>query len=83
VNDEVVDSREVTLSRENATQTFTYTPEIRSLQDQPGRPGGRSTRIQSNCSLSADPVLLIAISAGIYLYKTGELEKLRRQLQGR
>jgi lipopolysaccharide transport system permease protein len=28
-------------------------------------------------------VLLIAIGAGIYLYKTGELENLRRRLQGR
>lgn len=88
VNDEVVDSREVTLEPgENATQTFTYTPR------EPGAYrislDGQSATINVEESKSNTTlivlilVLLIAIGAGIYLYKTGELENLRRQLQGR
>lgn len=88
VNDEVVDSREVTLEPgENTTQTFTYTPR------EPGvytiSLDGQSETInveesKSNTTLIAlILVLLIAIGAGIYLYKTGELENLRRRLQQR
>jgi S-layer protein (TIGR01567 family) len=88
VNDEVVDSREVTLEPgENATQTFTYTPRDPgvyriSLDGQSETINVEESR--SNTTLIVlILVLLIAIGAGIYLYKTGELEKLRRQLQGR
>jgi hypothetical protein len=88
VNDEVVDSREVTLEPgENTTQTFTYTPR------EPGvysiSLDGQSETINVEESKSNTTlivlilVLLIAIGAGIYLYKTGELESLRRRLQGR
>ncbi len=88
VNDEVVERREVTLEPgENATETFSYTPRdpgaYRISLD------GQSKTInveqaESNTALIAlILVLLIAIGAGVYLYKTGELEKLRRRLQGR
>ncbi len=88
VNDNVTMERDVTLEPgENATETFSYTPK------EPGTYrislDGQSKTInvekaQSNAALIAlILILLIAIGAGVYLYKTGELEKLRRQLQGR
>lgn len=88
VNDEVVDSREVTLEPgENATQTFTYTPKDPGVYRISLDGQSKTINVEkanSNTTLIVlILVLLIAIGAGFYLYKTGELEKLRRQLQGR
>jgi S-layer protein (TIGR01567 family) len=88
VNDNVTMERDVTLEPgENATETFSYTPRdpgtYRISLD------GQSKTVnvekaQSNAALIAlILILLIAIGAGVYLYKTGELENLRRRLQGR
>ena len=88
VNDKVVETKEVTLEPgENATATFSYRPR------DPGTyrisVDGQETTLnvekaETNYSLFAIIlVLLIAIGAGIYLYRTGELERLRKRLQGR
>jgi S-layer protein (TIGR01567 family) len=88
VNDKVVETKEMTLEPgENATVTFSY-----KLKD-PGTyrisVDGQETTLnvekaETNYSLFAIIlVLLIAIGAGIYLYRTGELERLRKRLQGR
>jgi S-layer protein (TIGR01567 family) len=88
VNDEVVDSREVTLEPgENATETFTYTPRDPgvynvSLNGQSGTINVEESK-NNTTLIVLILVLLIAIGAGIYLYKTGELENLRGRLQGR
>jgi len=88
VNDQVVESRDVeVMPGQNATETFTY---------KPSEPGsyrisldGQSALLtveksQNNMALIAlILVLVIAIGAGAYLYKTGELESLKKRLQGR
>ncbi|HSD57238.1 MAG TPA: S-layer protein domain-containing protein, partial [Methanotrichaceae archaeon] len=88
VNDEVVEEREVTVEPgENVTETFSYTPRDPgtyriSLDNQ--RETINVEESESNAALVAlILILLIAIGAGVYLYKTGELENLRRRLQGR
>jgi hypothetical protein len=88
VNDEVVDSRKVTLEPgENATQTFTYTPKDPGVYRVSLDGQSETINVEESKSNTAlivlILVLLIAIGAGIYLYKTGELDNLRRQLQGR
>ncbi|NPV61784.1 MAG: S-layer protein [Methanotrichaceae archaeon] len=88
VNDEVVETREVTVPPgENATETFSYKPaEVGTYQVSVD---GQSSTIsveksQNNWALIAlILVLLIAIGAGAYLYKTGELESLKKRLEGR
>ena len=88
VNDKVVETREVTLEPgKNATATFSYKPK------DPGTykisVDGQETTLnvekaETNYALIAIIlVLLIAIGAGVYLYRTGELERLRKRLQGR
>ncbi len=88
VNDSVVERRNVTLEPgENASETFTYTPE--EIGTYTVSLDGQSKTInveqaQRNTALIVlILVLIIAIGAGFYLYKTGELEDLRRRLQGR
>jgi S-layer protein (TIGR01567 family) len=88
VNGEVVETKEVTLEPgTNSTATFSYKPK------DPGTykisVDGQETTLnvekaQTNYALIAIIlVLLIAAGAGIYLYRTGELERLRKRLQGR
>jgi hypothetical protein len=88
VNEKVVETREVTLEPgKNATATFSYKPK------DPGTykisVDGQETTLnvekaETNYALIAIIlVLLIAIGAGVYLYRTGELERLRKRLQGR
>jgi S-layer protein (TIGR01567 family) len=88
VNDQVVETTDVTLEPgQNSTVTFSYKPK------DPGTykisVDGQETTLnvekaETNYALIAIIlVLLIAIGAGVYLYRTGELEKLRKRLQGR
>lgn len=89
VNDKVVSSKNVSIKPgENYTTTFSYKPKdpgtYRISLDNQSRTINVEKGQQRNTALIAlILILLIAIGAGVYLYKTGELEKLRRQLQGR
>lgn len=89
VNDKVVSSKNVSIKPgENYTATFSYKPKdpgtYRISLDNQSRTINVEKGQQRNTALIAlILILLIAIGAGVYLYKTGELEKLRRQLQGR
>lgn len=88
VNDNVTTSQNVTLGPgENKTATFNYKPlnpgvyRI-SVDDKSGTL--TVEKAQTNFTLIAlIVIILIAIGAGAYLYKTGELEELRKRLQGR
>ncbi len=88
VNGNVTDSKNVTLGPgENTTATFSYKPTEPgvyriSVDDKSGTV--TVEKAQTNYALIAlIVVILIAIGAGAYLYKTGELEELRKRLQGR
>lgn len=88
VNDTVVDSKNLTVkSGENATATFSYKPKDPglyrfSLDDQTKTVNVEKAQ-NSNWLIALILVLLIACGAGFYLYQTGELDKLKKQLQGR
>jgi S-layer protein (TIGR01567 family) len=88
VNDNVTDSKNVTLGPgENTTVTFSYKPKDPgtyriSASDKSGTLTVQKS--QSNFALIAlIIVILIAIGAGAYLYRTGELEALKKRMQGR
>jgi S-layer protein (TIGR01567 family) len=88
-NGKTVDSKEIALGPgENATVTLSYKPKDPGVY-RLGVEGREETvtveKPQANVGLLIGIVLvlLIAIGAGAYLYKTGELEKLRKRLQGR
>jgi S-layer protein (TIGR01567 family) len=88
VNDTVVDSKNVSLKAgENSTTTFSYKPKDPGLYKFSLDSQSKSVNVEkaqnSNWLIALIIVLLIAIGAGIYLYKTGELENLKKQLQGR
>ena len=88
MNDTVVDSKNLTVkSGENATATFSYKPKDPglyrfSLDDQTKTVNVEKAQ-NSNWLIALILVLLIACGAGFYLYQTGELDKLKKQLQGR
>jgi len=88
VNDTVVDSENLTVkSGENATASFSYKPKDPglyrfSLDDQTKTVNVEKAQ-NSNWLIALILVLLIACGAGFYLYQTGELDKLKKQLQGR
>ncbi len=88
VNDTIVDSKNVSLKAgENATTTFSYKPKDPGLYKFSLDSQSKSVNVEkaqnSNWLIALIIVLIIAIGAGIYLYKTGELENLKKQLQGR
>jgi S-layer protein (TIGR01567 family) len=88
VNDSVVDSKNLTVkSGENATASFSYKPKDPglyrfSLEDQTKTVNVEKAQ-NSNWLIALLIILLIACGAGFYLYRTGELDKLKKQLQGR
>ena len=88
VNDSVVDSKNLTVkSGENATASFSYKPKDPglyrfSLDDQTKTVNVEKAQ-NSNWLIALLIILLIACGAGFYLYRTGELDKLKKQLQGR
>jgi len=88
VNDKVVETREVMLEPgEHATASFSYKPK------DPGTykisVDGQETVLtvneaKTNYALIAIILMpLVAIGAGVYLYRMGKLERLRKHLQGR
>jgi S-layer protein (TIGR01567 family) len=89
VNGKTVDSKEVTVAPgETKKVSFQYRP------DKPGvytlEAGDRQQTVtvgeaegMNMLLVGLIVVLLIAVGAGVYLYRTGELEGLRRRLQGR
>lgn len=88
VNDNVTTSQNITLEPgENKTATFSYKPMNPGVYriSVDGKSGTLTVeKAQTNLTLIAlIVVILIAIGAGAYLYKTGELEELRKRLQGR
>lgn len=88
VNDSVVDSKNLTVKPgENATASFSYKPKDPglyrfSLEDQTKTVNVEKAQ-NSNWLIALLIILLIACGAGFYLYRTGELDKLKKQLQGR
>ncbi|OPY45985.1 MAG: PEGA domain protein [Methanosaeta sp. PtaU1.Bin016] len=88
VNDSVVDSKNLTVKPgENATVTFSYKPKEPGsyrfgLDDQVKKVNVEKAQ-SSTWLIALIIVLLIAIGAGYYLYTTGDLEKIKRRLQGR
>ena len=88
VNDSVVDSKNLTVkSGENATASFSYKPKDPglyrfSLDDQTKTVNVEKAQ-NSNWLIALLIILLIACGAGFYLYRTGELDKFKKQLQGR
>jgi S-layer protein (TIGR01567 family) len=88
VNDTIVDSKNLSLKAgENTTATFSYKPKDPGLYrfslDGQSKTVNVEKAQNSNWLIALIIVLLIAIGAGFYLYRTGELENLKKQLQGR
>jgi len=88
VNDTVVDSKNLSLKAgENATATFSYKPKDPGLYRFSLDGQSKTVNVEKaqnyNWLIALIIVLLIAIGAGFYLYRTGELENLKKQLQGR
>ncbi len=88
VNDSVVDSKNLTVkSGENATASFSYKPKDPGLYrfglDDQTKTVNVEKAQNSNWLIALLIILLIACGAGFYLYRTGELDKLKKQLQGR
>ncbi|VVB71080.1 S-layer protein [uncultured archaeon] len=88
VNDTVVDSKNVTAkAEENATASFSYKPkdpgQTKFSIDEQSKIVDVGKAQNSNWLIALIIVLLIAIGGGYYLYTTGELETLRKRLQGR
>ncbi|MCU0637586.1 MAG: hypothetical protein MUE87_03065, partial [Methanothrix sp.] len=85
VNETVVESKNATVKAgENSTITFTYEPEEPGLTEIRVDDMRRSVNVEnakSNWLVALILVLLIAIGAGYYLYRTGELNSLQRQVQ--
>jgi S-layer protein (TIGR01567 family) len=88
VNNTIVDSKNLSLKAgENTTATFSYKPKDPGLYrfslDGQSKTVNVEKAQNSNWLVALIIVLLIAIGAGFYLYRTGELENLKKQLQGR
>ncbi|MGV8089689.1 MAG: S-layer protein domain-containing protein, partial [Methanothrix sp.] len=86
VNDTLAESRNVTVKAgENSTVQFSYNPDETGLHrfSLNGKAGTLNVEEAqtSNWLIGLIIVLLIAIGAGIYLYQTGELDKLQRQVK--
>lgn len=86
VNGTVVESKNVTVSAgQNSTVNFSYEPQDPGLYRFSVDDQSRTVNVeeaQNNIWLIAlILVLLIAIGAGFYLHKTGELNKLQRQVK--
>lgn len=88
LNNSVVDSENVTVKAgENATATFSYRPLSTGLHrfslDSQSATVNVEKAQSSNWLIALIIVLLIVIGAGYYLYTTGELDSLKKKLQGR
>jgi hypothetical protein len=88
VNDKVAETKDVTLEPgQNATLTFSYKPKDPGTYRISVDGQERALNVEkagTNYALIAIILaLLIAVGAGVYLYRTGELEKLRKRLQRR
>ncbi len=84
-NDTVVDSKNATVKGgENTTVSFSYKPEDPGLSRISLDEQSKTVNVenaQSNWLIALILVLLIAIGAGYYLYSTGELDGLQRQVK--
>ncbi len=84
-NETVVESKNATVkSGENSTIIFTYEPEepgLTEIRVDDLRKSVNVEKAKSNWLVALILVLLIAIGAGYYLYRTGELDSLQRQVQ--
>ncbi|MGV8176045.1 MAG: S-layer protein domain-containing protein, partial [Methanothrix sp.] len=84
-NETVVESKNATVKAgENSTITFTYEPEepgLTEIRVDDLRKNVNVEKAKSNWLVALILVLLIAIGAGYYLYRTGELDSLQRQVQ--
>ena len=86
VNDTLAESKNVTVKAgENSTVQFSYNPDEKglhrfSLNGKTGTVNVEEAQT-SNWLIGLIIVLLIAIGAGIYLYQTGELDKLQQQVK--
>jgi S-layer protein (TIGR01567 family) len=86
VNDTLAESKNVTVKAgENSTVQFSYNPDETglhrfSLNGKAGTVNVEEAQT-SNWLIGLILVFLIAIGAGIYLYQTGELDKLQRQVK--
>jgi S-layer protein (TIGR01567 family) len=86
VNDTVVDSKNVTVGAgQNSTVDFSYEPKDPGLY-RVGMDGlSRTVNVEEaqnrNWLIALILVLLVAIGAGYYLHRTGELDKLQKQVQ--
>ena len=86
VNDTVVDSKNVSVNAgQNTTVNFSYKPMDPGLYrfgiDDITRTVNVEKAQNSNWLIALILVLLIAIGAGYYLYRTGELDKLQKQVK--
>lgn len=86
VNDTLAESKNVTVKAgENSTVQFSYNPDETGLHrfSLNGKAGTVNVEEAQTSSwlIGLILVLLIAIGAGIYLYQTGELDKLQRQVK--
>ncbi len=86
VNDTVVDSKNVTVNAgKNSTVDFSYKPKDPGLHkfgvDDLSRTVNVEKAQNSSWLIALILVLLIAIGAGFYLHKTGELDKLQKQVK--
>jgi hypothetical protein len=84
-NDTVVGSKNATVNAgENATVSFSYKPKDPGLTRIRLDEQSKTVNVekaQSNWLIALILVLLIAIGAGYYLYSTGELDSLQRQVK--
>ncbi len=86
VNDTIAESKNVTVNAgQNTTVDFSYTPQDPGLYtfslDDLSRTVNVEKAQSSNWLIALILVLLIAIGAGYYLYTTGELDKLQKQVK--
>ncbi|HUM80391.1 MAG TPA: S-layer protein domain-containing protein [Methanothrix sp.] len=85
-NGTVVESKNATVKGgENSTVAFTYKPEEAGLTEFRLSDQSQSINVEpaksNNWLIALILVLMIAVGAGIYLYSTGELEGLKRQIK--
>ena len=85
-NGTIVESKNATVKGgENSTLAFTYKPEKAGLTEFRLSDQSQSINVEpdrsNNWLIALILVLMIAVGAGIYLYSTGELEGLRRQIK--
>jgi S-layer protein (TIGR01567 family) len=88
VNGETVETKDATIAAgESSEVTFEYKPTepgVYNVEIDGSQASMTVEEAKSNTLLIALIIVVIfAIGGGIYLYKTGELESLRRRLQGR